>query len=87
MSTSARATVEELYHVPEHGKAEIVNGEIVLMSPTGGLPALAAGAMYASLRQYQKTVGGGRPTRTTPASSSTFPIGNPSAPMPPFIAA
>lgn len=60
MSTAARATVEDLYRVSEHGKAEIVNGEIVLMSPTGGLPALAAGAIYASLRQYGKTVGGGR---------------------------
>lgn len=59
MTTTARATVEDLYRVPEHGKAELVNGELVLMSPSGGRPGLAGGAIYASLRQYQKTVGGG----------------------------
>ena len=32
MSTKAEATVEDLYKV--EGKAEIVNGEIVLMPPT-----------------------------------------------------
>jgi Uma2 family endonuclease len=60
MKTSARATIDDLYRVPEHGKAEIVDGELVLMSPTGGLPGLAAGAIYASLRQYARTYGGGR---------------------------
>ena len=30
------------------------------MSPTGDLPSSAAGAIYASLRQYQRNVGGGR---------------------------
>jgi len=59
MTTTARATVEDLYRVPEHGKAELVNGELVRMSPSGGRPGLAGGAIYASLRQYQKTVGGG----------------------------
>lgn len=29
MSTEIQATVEDLYHVPENGKAEIVNGELV----------------------------------------------------------
>ena len=38
--TKADATIEELSRVP--GKAEIVNGELVLMSPTGGLPNFAA---------------------------------------------
>jgi hypothetical protein len=38
MSTKAEATVDDLCRVPENGKAEIVNGELVLMSPTGGLP-------------------------------------------------
>lgn len=59
MSTSARATVEDLYRIPEHGRAELVNGEIVLMNPTGGLPGRASGAIYASLREYEKAVGGG----------------------------
>lgn len=58
MKTADR--VDDLYHVPENGKAELVNGELVAMSPTGGLPSSAGGAIYASLRQYQRTVGGGR---------------------------
>ena len=33
MSTRTRATVEDLYKV--EGKAELVNGEVVHMSPTG----------------------------------------------------
>jgi len=59
MKTTTPATVEDLYRVPEHGKAEIVNGELVLMSPTGALPSLASGAIYASLREHQKSAGGG----------------------------
>jgi Uma2 family endonuclease len=58
MTTSARgATIDDLYRVL--GKAEIVNGEIVVMSPTGGLPGLAGGAIYASLLDHQRSVGGG----------------------------
>ena len=51
MSTKVRATIEDLYEVPGNAKAEIVNGEIHLMSPTGDLPNRAAGAIYISLRQ------------------------------------
>src|SRR5262245_54582723 len=36
MASTTRATFEELAHID--GKAEIVNGEIVLMSPTGAKP-------------------------------------------------
>jgi Uma2 family endonuclease len=58
MTTSARgATIDDLYRV--EGKAEIVDGEILVMSPTGGLPGLAGGAIYASLLHHQRTVGGG----------------------------
>jgi hypothetical protein len=31
MSTKSEATIGDLYRVPEHGKAEIVNGELVLV--------------------------------------------------------
>lgn len=58
MKTAHR--VDDLYRVPENGKAELVNGGLVLMSPTGDLPSSAGGAIYASLRQHQRTVGGGR---------------------------
>jgi Uma2 family endonuclease len=59
MSTKAEATVDDLYRVPENGKAEIVNGELVLVSPTGGVPGRAAGEIYVSLRDYERRVGGG----------------------------
>jgi Uma2 family endonuclease len=60
MKTTTRATIDDLYRVPEHGKAEIVDGELVLMSPTGGLPGLAAGAIYRSLYEHARTHGCGR---------------------------
>ncbi|HXM34678.1 MAG TPA: Uma2 family endonuclease [Pyrinomonadaceae bacterium] len=59
MSTKTEATIEDLYRVPDHGKAEIVNGELVLMSPTGGVPGRAAGEIYISLHTYERRVGGG----------------------------
>jgi Uma2 family endonuclease len=59
LSTKIEATIEDLYRVPEHGKAEIVNGELVLMSPTGGVPGRAAGEIYISLHDYERRVGGG----------------------------
>lgn len=59
MSTRTEATVDDLYRVPENGKAEIVNGELVLMSPTGGVPGRAGGKIYISLHAYEKRTGGG----------------------------
>ena len=59
MTTQSHATIEDLYHAPDDAKAEIVNGELVLMSPVGDWPNRAAGAIYVSLRQYEpKTMGG-----------------------------
>jgi hypothetical protein len=52
MTTKARATIEDLYNVPEGAKAEIVNGELVLMSPTGGDPGFAGDEIFFSLRQF-----------------------------------
>ena len=60
MKTVSRATVDDLYRVPDNAKAELVGGELVRMSPTGTLPSAASGAIYASLRQHQRTHGGGR---------------------------
>lgn len=54
MSTKTEATIEDLYHVPENGKAELVNGELILMSPTGGVPGRAGGAIYISLHEYER---------------------------------
>ncbi|MCC6494362.1 MAG: Uma2 family endonuclease [Pirellulales bacterium] len=47
--------IAELYKV--EGKAEIVDGKIVHMSPTGFEPGNAAGAIYVSLRQFIKEAG------------------------------
>ena len=59
MTTRTEATIDDLYRVPENGKAELVNGELVLMSPTGGVPGRAAGEIYVSLHDYEKREGGG----------------------------
>jgi Uma2 family endonuclease len=60
MSTRTEATIEDLYKVPENGKAEIVDGELVLMPPTGDLPNRSGGNLYISLRQYETSIKGGR---------------------------
>jgi Uma2 family endonuclease len=60
MTIKTQATIEDLYHVPENGKAEIVNGELQLMSPTGDLPNSAAGEIFASLRAHGRRTGAGR---------------------------
>jgi len=60
MATRVEATIEDLYRVPEDGKAEIVDGEVVLMPPTGDLPASAGGEVFASLREFGRRTGLGR---------------------------
>jgi Uma2 family endonuclease len=51
------ATVEDLYKV--EGKAEIVDGEVVVMSPTGFLPGRAGHAICSSLKEYERKTGRG----------------------------
>ena len=58
MSTKTQATIEDLYRIRDRGKAEIVNGEVILMSPTGDMPARAGGAIYVSLRGVERRAGG-----------------------------
>jgi len=59
MATQIRAaTIEDLYRVD--GKAEIVDGELVLMPPTGEEPGRASASVYISLRQYERQGNGGR---------------------------
>jgi Uma2 family endonuclease len=59
MATQIRAaTIEDLYRVD--GKAEIVDGEVVLMPPTGEAPGRAGGSLYVSLRNYERKSGSGR---------------------------
>ena len=48
--------IADLYRT--EGKAEIVDGRIVLMSPTGDRPSVAAGEIFISLHAYAKRHGG-----------------------------
>jgi Uma2 family endonuclease len=52
MSFKVEAIIEDLLKVDQ--KAEIVNGEIILMSPTGSLPGYAGDEIFSSLREYSK---------------------------------
>jgi len=60
MAIKTEATIDDLYHVPDNGKAELVDGEIRLMSPTGDMPGSAGGEIYVSLHAYSRRTGRGR---------------------------
>ena len=60
MSVKSGATTADLERVPENGKAEIVNGELVLRSPTGDLPGRAGFKICLRLYEYEKRTGRGR---------------------------
>lgn len=59
MLTKHRATVQDLYDVPENGKAELVNGELIRMSPTGFKPGRASLKIVSSLVFHEQEHGGG----------------------------
>jgi Uma2 family endonuclease len=61
MTTITRATVEDLYRVPDNRKAELVNGELVELMPTGDVPGFAGDEIFASLRKYARRTRRGRP--------------------------
>jgi Uma2 family endonuclease len=54
--TLTEQLIAELYKID--GKAEIVDGRIVRMSPTGRFPGRASGAIYASLRAHEARLSG-----------------------------
>src|SRR5690349_11806185 len=56
MSTLVKATIEDLYKAPE--KAELIDGEVVLMSPTGDMPARAGFKIAASLSTIEDRMDG-----------------------------
>jgi Uma2 family endonuclease len=58
MSTKVRATIDDLYREP--GKAELVDGEIVRMSPTGAAPGYAGDVIFVSLFAHARATGRGR---------------------------
>jgi hypothetical protein len=55
--TKLSPRIEALHHVPEDGKAEIVGGRLVRMSPTGARPGRAAMAIALSLREHERKHG------------------------------
>ena len=55
---SKRADIDDLYQTPS--KAELVNGELVLMPPTGVEPGYAGDAIFASLFAYTQKMRRGR---------------------------
>lgn len=57
MILKPQANIDDLYRIK--GKAELVNGEIKRMSPTGGRAARAGGRIYASLLRHEEEHGGG----------------------------
>jgi Uma2 family endonuclease len=57
MATAARATIDDLYRAP--GKAELVDGQIVLMAPAGDMPSRTSDGILLSLRQYERDTGTG----------------------------
>ena len=59
MESETEATVEDLYRVPENGKAELVDGRIIRMSPTGGWPSRAAMRILFRLYEYEQQTGSG----------------------------
>ena len=54
MGRKREATVDDLYRVGEDVKAELVNGELVVMTPAGGLHGYACAQICASLVEYAR---------------------------------
>lgn len=59
MHAKTEATIEDLYQLADNQKAEIVQGELVLMAPTGGVRGRAGGRIYRSLDDYERATGRG----------------------------
>ena len=85
MITKPQITVADLYQVPDKGKAEVVNGELVRQMPTGGIPGRAGGKIYRSLDDYERLTGRGFAFPDNVGFLVTFPIAALSVRMPPFI--
>ncbi len=59
MVIQREATIEDLYHVPDDGKYELVDGRLVHMSPTGARPGHVAVTIAFYLMLYQRETGRG----------------------------
>jgi Uma2 family endonuclease len=54
MGRRREATVDDLYRIGEDVKAELVNGELMVMTPAGGLHGYAGAQICASLVDYSR---------------------------------
>lgn len=54
-----QALIDALHQARDRGKAEIIDGEIVLISPTGGKPSRVSGLIFAALLAYERQSGRG----------------------------
>lgn len=52
MTVATRATIKDLFAFS--GKAELVQGELIVMPPTGDMPNRSAGSIYVSLVGYER---------------------------------
>jgi Uma2 family endonuclease len=60
MSTKARVTAEDLWRLGEGDvRRELVNGEIIEMTPAGGIHGRVTGNIYRRLAEYVEQHGGG----------------------------
>ena len=59
LSPTQEELVEALYRLPDNMKAEIIDGAIVPMSPTGGKPSRISGLIFAALLAYEQNIEGG----------------------------
>lgn len=48
-----KATLADLYCLPDKGKADLVHEKLIIMAPTGGVPGQAGGTTYKSLDHYE----------------------------------
>jgi Uma2 family endonuclease len=60
MSIATESIITDLYELADGRKAELVDGDIVIMPPTGDMPAQAGSEIFVSLRQYARSTGHGR---------------------------
>ena len=69
MDARRAATVDgDLRRLPSQVKAELVNGEIVRMSPSGGLPGYAAGRILVRLSDHARRIERGHALPTNVAA-------------------
>src|SRR5215213_5530305 len=54
MGTKARAGLDDLYSIPDQAKAELVDGELITMTPTGHLPNRASSKIWLRLYEYEQ---------------------------------